>query len=125
MTDITFHIHVDPDTQLATATITPPNAKFNEGDEVRFESDYIGTVIVCRDASPFRDLAPEEEVQVPANGPTNPYILLDIRAYPKCFHFACGKYEDAVSVSGVGASGKRVFRPWLGGANTPHPPIGT
>ena len=120
MTEIKFHIQVDPATQKATSTITPQNARFRQGDQVRFESDFAGTVIVCPDVSPFENLAPGKEVQIPVNGPTEPFTMLNISSHPDSFHFVCGKYNDGISVAG-----SRVFIPWHGGADTPKPPIGS
>jgi hypothetical protein len=124
MTLITYHIHVDPQTLHATATTSPLTPKFHVGDQVQFESDFPGTVIVCRVSSPFSDLAAETEVEIPANGPTAPYTLIDIRQFPEPFHIACGSYQKAASGSQANPRGKGQFVPWSGGVNTPRPPIG-
>jgi hypothetical protein len=119
MAEITYNIVVNPTTNVATAPITPADAKFNPGDKVSFTSNFAGTVIKYIHGSPFEEIKAGEDVPIPAGGAAGPFTMKDTK---DSYHFECGSYEAAAwgaTAPGGGASGKNVFVPWPGGGDTP------
>jgi hypothetical protein len=111
MTKITYNIHYA--NGKTKVTITPPGAKFNPGAEVRFKSDYKGTVAIrYPKSSPFKELATREVKTLPT-GP------LTLKAIKTVHHFECGEINDTIPSGGKG-HGKVRFTAWKGsGGNTP------
>jgi hypothetical protein len=126
MAKITYHIEVreihfkNRETYRSSATTTPLEAKFKKNDEVRFESDYPGTVIVYHNATPFKNLKAGEYVDLPKGG----FVLKDLRR--RDYHFDCGEWQTskvlAASASETSSlsTPTKTFVPWPGGGNTPH-----
>jgi hypothetical protein len=115
MAEITYNIHVDKSTMVATAPTDPPDAIFKAGDKVSFTSNWPDTAIKYNHCSPFEEIKAGDVVSIPAG----PYTMKETKDR---YHFDCGSYQAAKVLTSTGnpAPEEKVFVAWEGGGDTPR-----
>ena|ERR1700693_996885 len=113
---IQYSIHKDAKDLTATPTVTLSVQSIGPGDKITFVTDFPGTLIQCKDGSPFAYPSVGDLYQVAMNN-TKPEPLLVARSTvdPNACHWECGNVDDTGE-----------FTAWNAGAIGPvFPPVGS